>query len=132
VKYFLDTDTCIYALNNRRPNVGKRLVSKDPSEIGIPSIVKAELYYGANKSNRAGEVFTALENFLLPFQIVPFCEKSAVFYGELRSKLEAKGEPVGPNDLILASTAKANGAVLVTNNQKEFSKIEGLLLENWI
>lgn len=60
-----------------------------------------------------------------------FALNNAVFYGELRSKLEAKGEPVGPNDLILASTAKANGAVLVTNNQKEFSKIEGLLLENW-
>ena len=72
-----------------------------------------------------------ITRFLLPFEIVPFGEKGAAFYGKIKSALEKKGTPIGPNDLLIAATALANQATLVTANLDEFSRVEGLCLEDW-
>jgi tRNA(fMet)-specific endonuclease VapC len=131
MKYMLDTNILIYALNNKYPKVGKQILKKSPSEIAIPSIVMAELYLGAEKSRSRDRVYEAVKNLLTPFQIRPFGEKEAVNYARIRALMEKKGTLIGPNDLIIAATTLANGCILVTNNTREFDLVEGLNLENW-
>jgi len=132
MKYFLDTNMCVYILKGMYISVFEELISHHPSEIKIPSIVKAELYYGAEKSNKREETQQKINNFLLPFEIVPFGETASVIYGEVRAELEKGGTPIGPNDLIIASVVLAEQGILITNNVKEFTRIKQLRVENWI
>lgn len=132
MKYFLDTNMCVYILKGFYPSAFQELLSHHPSEIKIPSIVKAELFYGAEKSVKREETIKKITNFLLPFEIVPFGDTASVLYGEVRAELEKRGMPIGPNDLIIASIVLAEQGVLITNNVKEFSRIAQLRLENWI
>jgi tRNA(fMet)-specific endonuclease VapC len=103
-----------------------------PEDIKIPVIVKTELLYGAAKSNKRKENEKNITRFLEPFEIVPFDDSATVCYADIRSKAEVKGAPVGPNDLIIAATVLSQNGVLVTNNTKEFQRIEELMIENWV
>lgn len=132
MKYFLDTNVCIYILKGIYPSVFNKLLSHHPTEIKIPAIVKAELIYGATKSNKSEENLQNITNFLLPFEIVPFDDTASVIYGEIRAELEKKGTPIGPNDLIIASVVLAEQGILITNNVKEFIRIPQLHIENWV
>ena len=109
-----------------------RFESFNTEKIGISSITVAELEFGAKKSKRRKENLERLELFLFPFEILPFNGKSAKIYGDIRSKLELKGHVIGQLDMLIAAQALENNLVLVTNNQKEFSRISNLKLENWI
>ena len=129
--YFLDTNMCIYYLKGSYEQVRTHLLERRPEEIKIPSIVKAELLYGAEKSRRKGENRKAIGAFLFPFEIIPFGDEEAVHYSVLRSAQETKGELLGPNDLIIASTIMAREGILVTHNEREFGRIEGLEMEDW-
>jgi tRNA(fMet)-specific endonuclease VapC len=100
-------------------------------EIAIPSIVKAELILGAYKGQFPDKTLEKLEKFLQPFEVVPFDDQAAYRYAEVRSKLEKEGRIIGPNDLIIAALALYHDAVLVTNNVIEFTRVEGLQIENW-
>jgi tRNA(fMet)-specific endonuclease VapC len=131
MKYLLDTNICIYALKKRFPGIKKIMESLPPSDIAIPSIVKAELYYGAVKSRNSNKTISVLERFLSPFEIIPFGDKEIMTYANIRANLEKSGNIIGPNDLIIAATALARGAALVTHNTKEFARVEGLLIEDW-
>ena len=131
MKYFLDTNICIYYLKGKYDGIKQNLLSKHPDEIKIPSIVKAELLLGAEKSVKKKEVLTALEEFLLPFEVRSFGEPESHQYAHIRASLEDKGSPIGPNDLIIASIVIENNGILVTNNEKEFGRIENLVIENW-
>ena len=95
-------------------------------------MVKAELLYGAYRSRRSSVNIELLEEFLFPFRIVGFSDNECIEYARIRAELEAKGTIVGPNDLIIASTVVAHDGVLVTNNEKEFNRVSGLTVENWI
>ena len=130
--YFLDTNICIYALKGTYPQVKRHFTSHAPSEICIPAIVLAELYYGANKSAAQDKVMDTLRQFIAPIRIVDFDSRSAASYGDIRSKLESRGRPIGPNDLMIAATVLARGGTLVTHNTREFSAVPGLLLEDWV
>lgn len=130
--YFLDTNICIYFLKGMFPNLLKTLLSTHPSKIKIPAIVKAELLYGAYKSNKKIETIQKIEEFLQPFKIIEFDDNSTYFYSEIRTKLEKKGNIIGPNDILIASIVLANNGILITNNTKEFKRIENLRLSNWI
>jgi tRNA(fMet)-specific endonuclease VapC len=130
--HLLDTDICIYMLKGMYPNLRTRLASRPPSSIAIPSVVKAELLLGAYKSNRREEVILVLDAFLTPFRILPFGDEETVFYARIRSQLEAEGKPIGPNDCLIAATALARGATLVTHNTAEFGRVPGLALEDWV
>ena len=130
--FCLDTNTCIYFLNGKYPGLLRKMLSYSPNDIKIPSIVKAELLHGAEKSIKSKENKEKVAAFLLPFEIVPFDDAAAILYSKFKAKLEQAGMPIGPNDLIIAATAAAINASLVTNNQQEFSRIDGLLLANWI
>ncbi len=132
MSYFLDTNICIYFLKGSFPVLKEKLLSHSPKEIFIPSIVKAELFYGAQKSLNKKENLKKLELFLAPFTITPFGDKESVIYGNIRANLERRGLSIGSNDLIIASIVVANNGILVTKNIKEFSRIKGLKIEDWI
>ena len=129
---FLDTNICIYFLKGTFPQIKTRLMQHGPEDIKIPAIVKAELLYGAAKSEKRKENEKNITRFLEPFEIVPFDDSATACYADIRSKAEIKGSPVGPNDLIIAATVLSQNSVLVTNNTKEFRRIQELMLENWV
>jgi tRNA(fMet)-specific endonuclease VapC len=131
VSFFLDTNICIYALKGSFPEIARRLAARTPSDIKIPSMVEAELLFGAEKSGRRERTLEILDRFLSPFEIVPFCERAARHYARIRAQLEWTGASIGPNDLIIAATSMANGGTLITHNTAEFSRVDGLALEDW-
>lgn len=132
MKYFLDTNICIYFLKGQHIKLKENLKKHSPINIKIPSIVKAELLYGAEKSQQRKENLKKINNFLYPYEIIAFDDSCTENYSKIRSQLELKGNMIGPNDLIIASIILANNGILVTNNIKEFSHIKSLKLENWI
>ena len=130
--YLLDTNTCIYFLNRSSEKIISQFKRFSPSEINLPSITVAELYYGAEKSKAKKKNRAIVENFVSTFEIVPFDEKSCEIYARIRASLEKSGVPIGPMDLLIASISLSNNYILVSNNIKEFSRIKGLKLENWV
>ncbi|OHB67458.1 MAG: hypothetical protein A2Y76_14635 [Planctomycetes bacterium RBG_13_60_9] len=131
MNYLLDTNICIYVIKKKPPAVLKQVQSKQPGEIAISSITLAELEYGIARSRYPDRNRVALLEFLFPFAILDFDPMAAVEYGRIRSSLESKGKPIGPMDLLLAAQAKSHNLILVTNNEKEFRRIDGLRIENW-
>jgi tRNA(fMet)-specific endonuclease VapC len=129
--YFLDTNTCIYYLNGKYKNIKNKILSTSPLDIKIPSVVKAELLLGAYKSERKDSNIKKLEAFIQPFEIVPFDDFVAYEYASIRKTTEERGNVLDPNDLLIASIVKFHQGILVTNDIREFSVIEGLKLENW-
>jgi tRNA(fMet)-specific endonuclease VapC len=102
-----------------------------PKRIKVPSVVEAELRYGAVKSEKPDRTLRAVERFLSPNSSVPFDRACAAHYARIRGALESKGEPIGPDGLIIAATVRAHGGVLVTHNLREFARVDGLVLEDW-
>ena len=127
----LDSNICIYIINTRPPEVLARFHRYRLGEIGLSSVVAAELAYGVAKS-RSERNRKALEMFLAPLEILTFDEQAVWAYGELRAALEARGQPIGSLDTMIAAHALSIDAVLATNNTREFSRVEGLRLENWV
>ena len=127
----LDTNICIYIINTKPPEVLARFQRFRLGEIGVSSVVAAELAYGVAKSASARNRY-ALEMFLTPLEIMPFDTKAFWAYGDLRAKLEQQGQPIGAMDTMIAAHALALDAILVTNNTREFARVDGLRLENWV
>jgi len=131
VSYLLDTNACIRILTGSSERLVERLRAHDPREIKLCSIVKAELISGSRKSARVADNLRRLADFFAPFESYPFDDACADHYGVIRSDLERQGTPIGPNDLLIAATALANGATLVTHDQAEFGRVPKLRLEDW-
>ena len=127
----LDTNICIYIINQKPVAVLERFKGFNAGEIGVSSIVAAELAFGVQKtgSMRNRE---ALNLFLAPLTLVPFDAGCVWAYGTLRAQLETLGQPIGALDTMIAAQALALDLPLVTNNQKEFSRVPGLKLKNWV
>lgn len=136
MNYLLDTNICIYIIKKSPEKVIKKLEAiikaEDKNEIYLSSITVSELYYGVEKSAQEDKNREALKGFLTPFQVIDFDLRSAEIFGQVRSNLEKKGTVIGPYDLQIASVALAHDFILVTNNIKEFERVEGLQLENWV
>jgi len=126
----LDTNICIYLINARPPEVLTHFQRYRLGEIGVCSVVAAELAYGVTKSQSARNR-AALEMFLAPLEILPFDEKAIWVYGQLRTDLERQGLSIGALDTLIAAHALSLEATLVTNNMREFERVAGLRLENW-
>ena len=126
----LDTNTCIYIINNRPPHVLEKFRKYKAGEVGISSIAASELAYGVAKSGSLKNR-KALEMFLAPLQILPFDSQCLWFYADLRASLEKQGQSIGPMDTLIAAHALSIGGTLVTNNVKEFVRVPKLKLENW-
>lgn len=129
--FLLDTCICIDFLRGSMPAVLDMMRSCSPSDIAVSTVVEAELRLGALKSAHPAENSAKVELFLVPFERVPFDSSAAAVYARIRADLERKGTPIGPNDLLIAATALARGATLVTGNVREFERVEGLQVENW-
>ncbi len=130
MKFLLDTDTCIYALK-QNPAVLKHLLGQSREDIAVSVITEAELRTGAAKSTSAARTLRLVENFLRPLDIVEFTSNDAASYAQVRAKLERAGTPIGPLDTLIAAQAVARKLVLVSNNEREFSRVAGLRIENW-
>lgn len=132
MRYLLDTDTCIMIIRQKPPRLLERLLAQDPGSVGVSAITVAELSYGVWKSRDPARNSQALERFLLPLIVAPFDEAAATAYGPIRTALESSGQIIGGMDLLIAAHARALKAVLVTNNVREFQRIPGLMIENWM
>lgn len=132
MKYLLDTNICIYIIKKKPPQVFDKFQILNPSDVAISSITLAELEYGVYKSQKQQQNQIALNQFLLPLEIIAFDEKSTEIYGKIRTELEKKGQIIGAMDLLIASQALALDLTLVTNNIKEYARINNLKIENWI
>lgn len=129
--FLLDTNACIRILNGTSPRVAARLQATDPSEVCLCAVVKAELIYGARKSARVDANLRLLARFFSPLVSLPFDDGCAEEAGVIRLDLERSGRPIGPNDLLIAATARANDLILVTHNRREFERIRGLRIDDW-
>ena len=130
--YLLDTNICIYIIKKMPAHVLKTLKRKLKKNIYISTITIAELEYGIAKSQFPEKNRIALIEFLSIFNILPFDDNDAVDFGEIKKELEKKGKIIGPMDLLLAAQAKSKKLILVTNNTKEFERVKGLTIENWL
>ncbi len=129
--YLLDTNTCIRYLNGRAPNIRARLRATHRDQVRVCSIVKAEMFAGALRSTDPVRSLARQTAFFARFISLPFDDAAAEAYGRIRADLLAAGTPIGPNDMLIAAIAVANGLTLVTHNTTEFSRISGLTLEDW-
>lgn len=129
--FLLDSNACIRILNGSSPAVAARLQATKPSEVRLCAVVKAELVYGARKSARVEDNLQLLERFFAPFVSLPFDDRCAEEAGLIRLDLERSGRPIGPNDLLIAATARAYDLALVTHNLREFGRVPGLRIDDW-
>ncbi len=132
MNYLIDTNICIYIMNNRPPEIIEKLKNMDIGRIGISSITVSELFYGVYKSERRKQNLKRLEEFLIPFEIFSYDQDASKYYGEIRSQLEKQADIIGPFDLLIAAHALSKSLILVTNNEKEFKRIKSLKVDNWI
>ncbi len=131
MRYLIDTNICIYIMNMRPIALIKKFRQIAIGDVGILSITISELQYGISKSKHREKNQQRLHEFLAPLEILAFDEYAAKYYGDIRFQLEQKGKSIGPLDLLIAAHALSKRLILVTNNDKEFERIEGLKVENW-
>jgi tRNA(fMet)-specific endonuclease VapC len=132
VKYTLDSNACISHLRPRgNTKVTAQLARKHPMDVTICSVVRGELLYGAIRSNDVPGNMAKVNAFLAHFTSLPFDDAAAIHYAEIRGDLAKAGTPIGPNDLMIAAIARANGLTIVTHNTSEFSRVQGLAIEDW-
>jgi tRNA(fMet)-specific endonuclease VapC len=131
MKYLLDTNTCIHYINGTSQAVFERLNAQDEGDVVVCSVVKAELFYGAMHSQNPSKNLANQQKFLVLFASLPFDDTTAEHYGRIRSELARAGTPIGGNDLMIAAITLAHDLTLVTHNTKEFSRVNGLKIEDW-
>jgi tRNA(fMet)-specific endonuclease VapC len=131
MKWMLDTDTCI-AIIKKHPGALKKLRGKSIGQVGISAITLGELSFGAAKSTQPAEAGAALGDFLLALEVAPFNEQAAMHYGPIRASLSRRGKPIGPLDTLIASHARALEVTLVSHNIREFGRVEGLRVDDWL
>ena len=131
MRYMLDTNICIYAIKHKPPEVIQKFLSHDPSELCISSITYAEFMHGVEKSMAVERNRIAITMFLSPISVLDFDTDAAEEYGKIRADLERKGTPIGPMDMLIAAHAKAEDLIMVTNNTREFERVEDLEVEDW-
>jgi tRNA(fMet)-specific endonuclease VapC len=131
LKYLLDTNIVIYVIK-QRPLQVLEIFNRHHGRMAISSITLAELAHGAEKSNDVSRNAAIVEDFASRLEVLPYDDKAAWQYGNIRTALEKVGQPIGINDLHIAAHARSNGLTLITNNMREFDRVPGLLLENWV
>ena len=131
MKYMLDTNICIYAIKHKPEAVIRRFLQHDPEEMCISAVTYGELMHGVEKSLAVDKNRLAISLFLSPITVLDFSARAAEEYGKIRAELERKGRPIGPMDMLIAGHARAEKLILVTNNTREFCRVEGLPVEDW-
>ncbi|MCF8075922.1 MAG: tRNA(fMet)-specific endonuclease VapC [Desulfotignum sp.] len=131
LKYMLDTNIVIYVIK-RRPVELLDIFNAHAGLMCISSITLAELFHGAEKSAMISHNLRKVEDFVSRLEVLPYDDNAAAHYGNIRADLEKKGTPIGVNDLHIAGHARSESLILITNNMREFARVEGLRLKNWI
>lgn len=129
--YMLDTNICIYIIKNKLPHLNARF-NTESGRICVSSITLGELQFGAEKSQRRDKSLQTLERFIERLPILPFDAAAAVHFGTLRAQLELAGTPCGLLDVQIGAHARSQGLIIVTNNRREFDRMPGLRVENWV
>jgi len=132
MKVMLDTNICIYLIRERPQTVLRRFRFFPIGDIGISAITLSELEYGAAKSAQPKKNREALEAFISPIDVAAYDRRATEVYGRIRAALEKRGRPIGAMDLLIAAHALSLGVRLVTNNEREFKRVPGLRVENWV
>jgi len=132
MKFMLDTNICIYVIKQKPAKVIRRFKRTKISQIGISSITMSELSYGVYKSSKPEQNQIALAQFVAPLEILPYGDEAVDYYAQLRVHLEKKGTPIGALDMLIAAQALSIDCTLVTNNEKEFSRVPNLKTVNWV
>jgi tRNA(fMet)-specific endonuclease VapC len=131
LRYLLDTNICIYVIKRRPESLLDRF-NETASHLAISAITLAELLHGAEKSSQPQRTLSVVDDFCSRLDVLDYGAKAAQHYGQIRSALERRGTPIGVNDLHIAAHARSEGLTLVSNNLREFERVEGLLYENWV
>lgn len=131
LKYLLDTNICIYTIKNKPPEV-RALFNEHQAQLCISAITLMELIYGAEKSAAPTRNMAVVEGFAARLEVLDYDSEAAAHSGQLRAELSADGRSIGPYDQMIAGHARARGLVVVTNNMKEFERVPGLRVENWV
>ena len=131
LKFLLDTNIVIYVIKHRPPEV-REVFNRHQGRMAISAVTLAELLHGAEKSADAPRNLRVVEDLCSRLDVLPYGLKAAQHYGSIRAALERRGQPIGVNDLHIAAHARSEGLTLVSNNLREFDRVEGLLTENWL
>ena len=129
--YMLDTNSCICVMKTYPPTVREKFNAL-AEQLCLSSITLGELHYGAEKSARRVENLAAMEQFVARLEVLPFGDKAAAHYGQVRAELERAGTPCGPHDMQIGGHARSEGLIVVTNNLREFARMPGVRAENWL
>jgi len=132
MNYCLDTNTVVYYLKGVHSGIRERLLATRPKNLFLPEIVYAELLFGVANSQKKLENAAKLEAFVQPIGRIPFDHNASPHYADIRADLAKRGQLIGANDLLIASIARAHSMTLITHNTKEFKRIAGLQLEDWV
>jgi tRNA(fMet)-specific endonuclease VapC len=130
--WMLDTSICSFILKRRPPSIQARLESLPEDQVGVSTIVAAELRYGVARHPERTRIGLEVEDLLARLAVLPWDDAAARSYGDLRADLERKGTPIGGMDLLIAAHGLALDAVVVTNNRREFDRVPGLQIEDWL
>jgi tRNA(fMet)-specific endonuclease VapC len=128
----LDTNICIYTIRGKYAHIADKIRSFSPGNIKVSAITLSELMYGCCKSNFPDKNANAVRGFLSPFEIINFDARDAVIFGSIRAELETRGRVIGPYDMQLAAQAVNRNYTLITNNIREFKRIDTLKTDNWL
>jgi tRNA(fMet)-specific endonuclease VapC len=130
--YLLDTNICIYLIKKHPPEVLARFEQIQLKQLHVPTITLFELYFGIEKSNSHQRNLAALESFIAPLTIVDFTQDAAKKAAKIRNQLQKQGTPIGAYDIQIAAVALSLNMTLLTNNTREFERVKGLKLDNWV
>lgn len=131
IRYLLDTNIVIYVIK-RRPREALEVFNRHHGHMAISAITLAELVHGVEKSQFPARNLHVVEDFCSRLAMLPYTQEAAYHYGAIRAALESTGQTIGVNDLHIAAHARSQGLTLVTNNLREFERVPGLLVENWV
>jgi tRNA(fMet)-specific endonuclease VapC len=131
VKYLLDTNICVFLFRRKSQVALDRLFKSQSGEVGISTITLAELRYGADRSSNPAKNHAVIDAFLMTVTVLDFTAEAAGVYGNIRTQLESAGTPIGPFDNLIAAQAISSQCIAVTNNINEFSRVPGLVVEDW-
>ena len=131
LKYMLDTNIVIYTMKNR-PQEVKKQFKRHEGQMGVSVVTLGELVFGTEHSQQVERNLADVEALIARLEVLPFDNKAAYHFGQIRAALYNAGKPLGPYDMMIAGHARSSGLILVTNNVKEFARVPGLLLENWL
>ncbi len=132
MRWMLDTNTCIALIKGAPDRALKKLRGRSIGQVGLSSITLAELQFGVARSQRARDAAAALSEFLLALEVAPFDDGAALHYGRVRATLARSGKPIGPLDTLIAGHALAMDVILVTPNTREFERVAGLRIDDWL